>query len=325
MRTITRIAMLWVLGLLAVSPSLGAEVYPTKPVRVIVPFAPGGSTDFAARAVTLQLAEQFGTSFVIDNRAGASGTIGYGITARSAPDGYTLGVVESSFAIVSSLNKSLPFNTARDFTPITLIMRSPAVVVVSLSLKVNTLQEFVALARANPGKFNYGSAGVGAQNHLAAELFKIAAKVDLVHVPFKGGAGEVITAMMSGQVQMLVGPMSTVLGHVRNGRVRALAVATDGKRTLALPEVPSMSEAGVSGMTSYSWVGFAGPAGVPRAIVNKLHAGVVKALAVPTVSKRFITQGAELVGSTPEEFSRHIRGEMQRWSKVVKTAAIKPE
>ena len=320
-----RNAWLLVLTLLGAWPCFGAEVYPSKPVRVIVSYAPGGTSDIVARVISQQLAEQLGKSFVVDNRAGASGTIGYGTVARAAPDGYTLTLVEMSFSMIPSLFKSPPFDVAKDFNPVTQIIGTPLALVVHPSLKANTLKEFIALAQANPGKYNYGSAGVGTQNHLSAELFKTAAKVNIVHVPYKGGAGDVIIAMLSGQIEMLLTPMPSVLTHVNSGKVRALAVTTDGKRALAMPDVPSMSEAGVSGMTIYSWFGLAAPAGTPKAVANKLHAEVVKALVVPSVKERFIAQGGELVGSSPEEFSKLIRNEMRRWAGVIKSAGISPE
>ncbi|MBI4191023.1 MAG: tripartite tricarboxylate transporter substrate binding protein [Betaproteobacteria bacterium] len=316
-----RNALLFVLTLFGASLCFGAEVYPSKAVRVIVPFAPGGSTDFTARVISLQLSEQLGKSFVVDNRTGASGTIANGMVVRSAPDGYTLMLADTSTTIVPGLFKSLPFDVAKDFAPITQIIGAPNVLVVHPSLKASTLKEFVALAQANPGKFNYGSAGAGGLNHLMAELFKIAAKVNVAHIPYKG-AGEVVPAVLGGQVEMLISTIPTVLAYVNSGKLRALAVTTDGKRAPSMPNVPSMSEAGVSGMTIYAWYGLVGPAGMPKAVVNKLHAEVVKAIAVPSVKERFITQGGEAVGSSPEEFSKLIRNELPRWAEVIRSAGI---
>jgi tripartite-type tricarboxylate transporter receptor subunit TctC len=319
-----RNAWLSALTLLGASLCFGAEVYPSKAVRVVVPFAPGGSTDFTARVISQQLSEQLGQSFVVDNRTGASGTIANGIVARSAPDGYTLMLADTSTTIVPGLFKSLPFDVARDFTPITQIIGGPNVLVVHPSLKANTLKEFIALAQANPGKLNYGSAGAGGLNHLMAELFKLAAKVNITHIPYKG-AGEVVPAVLGGQVDMLVATIPTVLAYVNSGKLRALAVTTDGKRAPSMPDVPSMSEAGVSGMTIYAWYGLVGPAGMPKEIVNKLHTEVVKAIAVPSVKERFITQGGEPVGSSPEEFSTLVRNELRRWAEVIKSAGNTPE
>src|SRR3990172_966726 len=313
----------WLFVLLSLGASLGhgAEVYPTKPVRVVAPFAPGGISDIVARVISQQLSEQLGKPFIVDNRTGAGGIVGNGIVAKSAPDGHTLLMVNPAFTILPGISKSLPYDTVKDFTPITQIMRVPSVLVVSPALNVNTLKEFVALAQANPGKFNYGSGGPGSALHLYSELFKIAAKVDIVHIPYKGG-GENFAALIGGQIQMLIISVPTALQFVNSGRMRAFAVTTEGKRAPSMPNVPSMSEAGVSGMTIYVWFGFAGPAGMPKAIVNKLHAEVVKALAAPSVKDQFIRQDAEFVGSSPAEFSKLIHNELQLWAKVIKSAGI---
>jgi len=313
----------WLFVLLSLGASLGhgAEVYPAKPVRVVAPFAPGGISDVVARVMSQQLSEQFGKTFIVDNRTGAGGVVGNGIVAKAAPDGHTLLMVTPAFTILPGISRSLQYDSVKDFTPITQIMRVPSVLVVSPALNVNTLKDFVALARANPGKFNYGSGGPGSALHLYSELFKIAAKVNIVHVPYKGG-GENFAALIGGQIQMLIISVPTALQFVNSGRMRALAVTTDGKRAPSMPDVPSMSEAGVSGMTIYVWFGFAGPAGMPKAIVNKLHAEVVKALAAPSVKDQFIRQDAEFVGSSPAEFSKLIHNELQLWAKVIKSAGI---
>ena len=319
-----RNALLLVVTLLGASLCSGADVYPSKPVRIIVPVAAGGNSDLVARTISPQLTEQFGRSFVVENRIGASGIIGYGYVARSAPDGYTLLLMDTSFTAIPSLKKSLPYDPIKDFTPISQTNRSPQVLVVTPALKVNTLKEFIALAQANPGKLNYGSIGVGSSTALWSELFKIAAKVDIAHIPYKGGA-ETTTALLGNQVQMQVTGIPTVLAHINSGRMRALAVTTDGKRSPSLPDVPSMMEAGLSGMVVYGWHGLAGPAGLPREIVNKLHAEVVKAVAVASMKERFNDQGSELVGSSPEEFTSVVRNEMQRFAEIIKSAGIVPE
>jgi tripartite-type tricarboxylate transporter receptor subunit TctC len=316
-----RNAWLFVLMLFGASLCSGAEVYPIKTVRVVAPFAPAGISDVVARVVSQQLSEQLGKTFIVDNRSGAGGVVGNGIVAKSAPDGHTLLMVNPAFTILPGISRSLPYDTVKDFTPITQIMRVPSVLVVSPALNVSTLKDFIALAQANPGKFNYGSGGPGSALHLYSELFKIAAKVNIVHIPYKGG-GENFAALIGGQIQMLIISVPTALQFVNSGRMRALAVTTDGKRVPSMPEVPSMSEAGVSGMTIYVWFGFVGPAGMPTDIVNKLHGEVVKALAVPSVKDQFIRQDAELVGSSPAEFSRLIHDELQRWAGVIKSAGI---
>lgn len=316
-----RSAWLLVLTVLGASPCYGAEVYPARPVRVVAPFAPGGISDIVARVMSQQLSEQFGKTFIVDNRSGAGGVVGNGIVAKAAPDGHTLLMVTPAFTILPGISRSLPYDSVRDFTPVTQIMRVPSVLVVSPALNVNTLKDFVALAQANPGKFNYGSGGPGSALHLYSELFKIAAKVNIVHVPYKGG-GENFAALIGGQIQMLIISVPTALQFVNSGRMRALAVTTEGKRAPSMPNVPSMSEAGVSGMTIYVWFGFVGPAGMPRTIVNKLHAEVVKALAAPSVKDQFVAQDAELVGSSPAEFSKLIHSELQLWAEVIKSAGI---
>ena len=320
-----RKALLLVLTLFHALVCLAAEPYPSKTVRVIAPFAPGGTIDFTGRIISQQLTEQLGRSFVVENRTGASGTIAAAMVAKSAPDGYTLMVMDTSGAVVPSLFKSLPYDVARDFVPITQIMAAPTVLVVGPSVKSSTLKEFIALAQANPGKFNYGSSGAGSQNQLSAELFNRAARVSIAHIPYKGG-GEALAAVISGQVAMTIAPITTVLSLVKGAKVRPLAITTDdGKRSPALPDVPSMSEAGVSGNTVSIWVGLVAPAGLAQDIVNKLHAEVVKAIAVPSVRERFVVQGGEVVGSNPEEFAMHIRNETQRWADIIKSAGITAE
>ena len=304
---------------------LAAETYPSQAVRLIVPFGPGGSSDVVGRIISQALSEQLGKQFIVENRPGAGGRIGAALVAKSAPTGYVLLVNDPSLTIHPGLYKTLSYDVIRDFTPITQILRIPNVLVVHPSLNVNTLKEFVALAQANPGKYNYGAAGAGSGAHLANELFKTAAKVNIVNITYAGGGGEVIAAMLSGQIQMFIITVTAAAAQVKSGQLRALAVTTDGRRSSAMPDVPSMSEAGVPGMEVYLWTGLTGPAGLPKEIVDKLHAEVIKAIAVPSVKERLIGLGAELVGSSPEEFSLYIRSEIPRWAKVIKDAGISVE
>ena len=307
---------------LLTGPTRGADVYPVKTVRVVAPFAPGGGTDTVARVVAQQFGESLGKSFVVDNRTGASGIIAYEIVAKAASDGYTLLVTNSAFASLPGLFKSLPYDTVKGFTPISEILRAPNVLVAHPSVNVTTLNDFIAAARANPGKFNYGSGGAGSALHLYGELFKSAAKVELTHVPFKGG-GDNMTGLLSGQVHMNITQyQANVIALIKSGRLRALAVTTDGKRSPALPDVPSMSEAGVAGMTLYSWAGLLAPAGLSQPLLNKLHGEAVKMLAVPAVRERFAAQDAELAGTRPDQFAALIKSEIQRWSDVIRTAGI---
>lgn len=316
--------LLFLSTLFCVSLCWGADVYPSKTVRVIVSFDAGSVDDIVGRGISTQLSAQLGRTFVVENRTGASGIIGFGAISNSAPDGYTVGVLDPAFAILPSTKKSLPYDPLKDFTPVSQIVRVPVVLVVRPTLNVNTLKEFIALTQANPGKFNYGSGGTGTATNVWAELFKVAAKASITHVPYKG-ANEIVSAMLGDQIEMLMGSITSVLPQVKAGRLRALAVATDGKRLPALPDVPSMSEAGVPGVAIYSWFGLAGPAGMPREIAGKLHAEVVKALAVQSVKDQFAPMSAELVGSSPDEFVAYIRDEVRRWSGVVKSAGIIPE
>ncbi len=312
----------WLLLALHVSAGLAAEPYPFKTVRVVAPFAPGGTTDAVARVLAQQLAEQLGKSFIVDNRTGAGGIIANEIVAKAAPDGHTLLIANPAFAILPGLFKSLPYDPLKSFTPISEIMRAPNVLVAHPSVGVTALKDFIVLARAHPGKFNYGSGGAGSALHLYSELFKMSARVDLTHIPYKGG-GDNMAALLGGQVHMnIIQYQANVLALIKNGRLRALAVTTNGKRSPALPDVPSMSEAGVAGMAVYSWSGLLGPAGMPRELVNKLHAEVVKMLAVPAVQERFAGQDAELAGSRPHEYAGLLRSEMSRWAEVVRSAGI---
>jgi tripartite-type tricarboxylate transporter receptor subunit TctC len=320
-----RNALLFVLMLCEASLCFGAEVYPSQPVRLIVPFGPGGSSDVFGRVISQPLAEQLGKQFIIDNRPGAGGRIGTAVVAKAAPAGYVLLVTDAGLTIYPGLYKSLPFDVLNDFTPITQILRMPNVLVVHPSLNVRTLKEFIALAQANPGKYNSGAAGTGSGAHLATELFKSAAKVNIVNITYAGGGGEVISALLSGQIQMFIITATAAAAYVKSGQLRALAVTTDGRRSSAMPDVPSMSEAGVPDMAVYQWTGLAGPAGMPKEVVNKLYAEVVKAIAVPSVKERLIGLGAELVGSSPDEFSIYIRNEISRWAAVIKSAGIAVE
>ena len=317
-----RNAWLFVLMLFGASLCLGAEVYPNRSVRLVVSSSPGNTTDFAARLVAQHVSERLGHPVIVDNRGGAAGILGNDIVAKAAPDGYTLLQATPTFTVLPAVLKSMPYDTGKDFTAVTMMVRITNVLVVIPSLKVNTLKEFIALAQANPGKFNYGAQEAGNVTHVWAELFKKAAKVDIRHVPFKGG-GDVATALLRGEVQMQFTTIPSFLAFVKSGQLRALAVATDGKRSPILPDVPSFPEAGISGMnTAYGWQGWVGPAGMPKAIANKLHQEVVRVLAVPSVKDAFTTQAAEVVGSGPEEFSKFIREDLQVWVDVVKAAGI---
>lgn len=305
------------------APAAAAD-YPVRNVRLIVPFAPGGTNDVVARMLSQQFAGRWGKSFIVENRTGAGGVLANDIVAKAAPDGHTLLVTNPAIAMSSGLYKSLPYDARHAFAAVSEVMRAPNVLVINPLLSATTLTEFVAHARANPGKLNYGSGGFGSALHLYSELFNTAAKVKITHVPFKGG-GDNMTALLGGQVQMnIIQYQANVLEFVRNGKLRALAVTTDGKRSKSLPDTPSMSEAGLNGMTIYTWVGLVGPAQLPAAITRSLHAEIARMVKQPAVSERFSGQDAEMVASEPAAFAKLIASEITLWSGVIKSAGITP-
>ncbi len=307
---------------LACASSAAAAAYPARPVRIVATAAPGGVVDITARIIAPQLSLQLGQQFVVDNRTGAGGIIGTEIAARATPDGYTLLLATPGFTIVPALHPNLPYDPLRDFAAITQITGATQVLVASPALKVDTLKDLIAYARAHPGKLNYGSGGLGSPLHVYAELFSKAAQVRLVHVPFKGGGGESMTALLAGQIHLLFAAIPTASALVKSGKVRALAVTTDGRRLSSMPEVPSMREAGLADMQIDAMYGLVAPARIPQAIVAQLHAEVVRALSVPEVKARYAAQDAELVGSTPAAFAERIRSEIARWRELVRSAGI---
>lgn len=300
-----------------------AQDYPAKPVRVIVPFAPGGGTDLMARVVVQKLGETLGGTWVIDNRGGAGGTIGSDLAAKSPPDGYTLLVVSGAHAINPSLHARLPYDTERDFAPITMITSGPGLLVVHPSLPARTVKEFIALAKARPGQLNFASAGIGTPPHLAGELFKTMAGIGMVHVPYKGN-GPAYIDLLAGHVPVMFPTIPTAIPHVRAGKIRALAVTT-AKRTAIVPELPTISESGVPGYDTSSWYGLLAPAGTPAAIVSKVQQGVARVLRSPEVGQKLKADGLELVGNTPEQFAAAIKSEIAKWAKVVKASGAKVE
>jgi len=289
--------------------------YPAKPIRVVVPFPPGGGTDLMARTVVQKLGESLGATIVIDNRGGAGGTIGTELVAKSPPDGYVLLVVSASHAINPGLYRKLPYDSVRDFTPVTMLTSGPGLLVVHPSVPVRTVKEFIALARSRPGQLNYASAGIGTPPHLAGELFKTLAGVDIVHVPYKGN-GPAYTDLIGGHVSVMFPTIPTAIPHVRAGKLRALAVTTRS-RTAITPELPTISESGVPGYDVSSWYGLLAPAGTPAATVARLQREIVKVLRLPDVSEKLMAQGLDLVGNTPEEFAAILKSEIAKWAKVV--------
>jgi tripartite-type tricarboxylate transporter receptor subunit TctC len=297
--------------------------YPRKPVRMVVPLAPGGGSDIVGRLVALALTEHWGQSVVVDNRPGAGSTIGTGIAAKAIPDGYTMLVSSSSIAISPALFKKLDFDIVRDFAGITLLASQPSILAVHPSVKAGTVRELVALMKERRGKLTYGSAGVGSASHLANELFTIVARAEAVHVPYKS-AGLAATALLSGEVQFMVTNMATALPQVRAGKMKGLGV-TSARRSAQAPDLPTIMEAGLPGYEYTTWYGMLAPAATPKAIVAKVHGDVTKLLQAAQLRERFAAQGLDVHGNSPAEFSAYLREEIARWGKVVGAAGIKPE
>ncbi len=296
--------------------------WPARPVRLIVPFPPGGANDIAARLVTQKLSERWGRPVVIDNRGGAAGNIGTEIGARSAPDGYTLTVGSTSTLSTNvSLLPSVPFDPLRDFAPIAMLMTAPYVLIVHGSVPANSMQELVQFAKKNPGKLNYSSFGEGSSAHLVVEMFKSMAGVDIVHVPYKGG-GPALAAVVGGEVQMTFGNLGVVMQQLQAGRVKGLAVSTR-KRVAALPQTPTVVESGIPDFEAMAWVGLVAPKALPKGLVRKIHGDVAGVLADQEMKKQILARGLEPGDMTPEEFGRHIRTDIERWRKVIKAAGIK--
>ena len=297
--------------------------YPSHPVRFIVPSAAGGGTDIIARAISLKLAESLGQQFVVDNRPGAGQMIGIELAAKSPADGYTILMAASTLAINPVMYKKVPYDPVRDFAPITQAATLPNVIVVHPSLQVNSLAELIAYAKQHPGELNFASAGIGTSPQMSIELLKSMAGIDMVHIPDKGTAPGVVD-LLAGQVKVMAPNVLTALPHIKSGKLRALAV-TSAKRSQALPELPTIAEAGLPGYDSTQWYGVLAPAGTSRDIVSRLHAEIVRALRDPEVGKRLEADGAEAVGNSPEEFAAFIKSETEKWARVAKAAGIRPE
>lgn len=311
---------------LAVCPAGAAErlTYPSKPIRVIVGFVPGGSADITARTVGQKLSELLGQPVVVDNRSGASGIIGTELAARAAPDGYTLlEATMTTHGIGPSLYQKLPYDPIRSFEPIALMVRIPLVMFVHASVPGTNLKDVVTLLKASPGKYRYATAGNGSPPHLAAELFKLKAGVDLLHVPYKG-TGAAVPEVVGGQVHFMIDGPPPFLGHVKAGRLRALAAA-NAKRLAQLPDVPTFAESGYSGMEAGLWYGLLAPKGTPRDVISRLNMAINKALQQPDVRERFAASSVEIIGGTPQEFGNYVITEIKRWGEVARAAKIRVE
>jgi tripartite-type tricarboxylate transporter receptor subunit TctC len=300
-----------------------AETYPSRPVRMIVPYAPGGNADIQARYIAERLTEALGTQVVVDNRAGANGMIGMELAARAPADGYTLLLVASGFTVNPSLYPKVGYDTLKDFQPISLVGETPLLFVANPSVAANNVKEFLTLAKARPGQLNYGSSGNGSPAHLAGALLETLAGVKLVHVPYKATAGATVEAI-SGQIQLAFPSLTSVLPHVKVGKLKAYAISVT-KRSALAPEIPTMAEAGVSGYDTSIWNGLLGPAGMPKHVVQRLNDAVVQTLKTPQARERYAKVGAEIRYNTPEEFRAFIRAELTKWAKVVKAAGIRGE
>lgn len=301
--------------------SAEAESYPTKPIRYIVPLAPGGSVDIAARAVAHELALTLGQQVVVDNRSGGGGNIGAALAARAAPDGYTMVMGSSSnFGVNPSLYRNLAFDPIRDFEPVTLVSLAPNTLVVHPSLSAHSVQELVALAKAKPGTLNFASSGTGGSPHLAGELFKMVTETEITHIPYKG-TGQALSDLVAGQVQMSFGTVLALLPHIKAGKLRSLAV-TVRKRVMALPDVPTMAESGYPTVETTAWNGVLVPAKTPAPVIKRLNREIVGILSKPDVRHRFEVQGAEATPTSPAEFGQFIRHEIGKWRKVVNSAGL---
>ena len=300
-----------------------AQSYPAKPIRMLIGFAPGGGADIVARSLTPRIAESLGQQVIVDNRPGANGIIAAEVAAKSLPDGYTLLVAPGNYAFAAAMVAKLPFDMTTAFAPVSQLAETPLLAVVHPSLPVKNITQLIALAQSRPGQLAYASGGIGGSGHLAVELLRSLTQVNLVHVPYKGN-GASITDLIGGQVAMCLCTLPSVIAHARSGRLRALAVTT-ARRSAAAPDIPTLNEAGVKGYEMGQWYGLLAPAGTPAAIVERLNLDVNKALKHPETRNRLQAEGAEPVGSTPQEFGAFFKAEIVKWTRVVQKAGIRIE
>jgi len=300
-----------------------AQQYPSRPVRIVVPFAPGGAVDLVARTIAPRLGESLGQTVIVDNRGGAGGTIGTDIVAKARPDGHTLLVASLGVAVNAVLYPKLPYDTLKDLAPVTTLGEQPNIVVVHPAVAAKSFGELLALAKAKPGQVTYGSGGVGSNSHLATVLLARMARIDLLHVPYKG-MGPAVAELVGGQVQVVVSNVSTALPHVKSGRLRLLAV-TSAQRFPLFPDAPTVSESGVPGYESSGWYGLWGTAGTPPAILSTLNREMVKILESAPLKEQFSAQGLQAIPVTPDAFGRRVRDEIRKWGPVVKASGAKPE
>jgi tripartite-type tricarboxylate transporter receptor subunit TctC len=312
-------------GLAGIAAAASAQEYPTKPVRIIAPFAAGGSTDVLTRLISAKLGERWNQSVIVDNRVGASGNIGAEVVAKlSAPDGYTLLMAGSPHTIGVSLFKDLRYDLEKDLVAIANVGTFPSLIVAHPSLPAKSVKELIAIAKARPGELNFGSPNIGSPNHLGMELFATMANVKMVHIPYKGGSGQMVGDLLAGHVQLASMGFPPAIPQVKNGKLRAIA-ATGAKRSALLPEVPTVSESGLPGYEVTSWYGLFGPAALSKDIVNKVSNDVLASLNAPDFKERLATLGAEPAPMKTDEFARHVRADIQKWAKVVKASGATAE
>ena len=319
---ISRIIAVLALAALAVPLAAGAQDYPNRPVRLIVAFAPGTTSDIIGRMFADKLTQQMGQPFVVENRTGAGGTIAADQVTKAAPDGYTLLMSTAALPVSAHVYPGLKYDTVKDFASVTVISHSPLLLAANLNFPPKNVQELIQYARANPGKVNFGSAGVGTSHHLTGEKLKLDTGIDMLHVPYKG-SGPAHIDLMGGQIQLMFDNIVALLPLVQSGKVRALAVSS-AKRHPLLPQVPSIQEAGVKDFETVAWFGIVAPAGTPKPVLARLNAETLKAIQLPDVNKRLLDGGSTIIGNNPEEADRFLRDEVEKWGKVVRAAGVKP-
>jgi len=317
---LTRLGIAAVTGILALTITAHAQNYPTKTIRMIIPFAAGGNTDIIGRIFAPKMAEIIGQQIIIDNRGGAGSVIGTEAVMRAAPDGYTLLMASAAHTINPAMIKKLPYDSVRDFTPIGIVADVPTAFVIHPSLPSKNLKEFIALAKARPGEINFASSGIGTASHLSAEYLSNVAKISMTHVPYKG-TGNAMADLLAGQVVLMFDQPVSSMPHVKAGKLRVLGI-TSGKRFSTMPDIPTVAEQGLPGFESVSWSGVCAPGATPKPVIARLQTEVAKVLKMPDIRDRLLRDGIEPIGGTPEEFQAHIKREMQKWGKVVRDAKV---
>jgi tripartite-type tricarboxylate transporter receptor subunit TctC len=323
MPSVRAFALTFAAALFAFTTAAAAQDYPTKPVRIIVPFPPGAINDTVGRALATHLSERLGKQFIVENRAGAGGIVAGELVANAPKDGHTLMIVSLAITVLPWMHQTLPYDTVRSFAPIAIVATAPNVAAVNPDLPAQSISELIALAKARPGKLQYASSGVGTFLHLGPELFKIMAGVDILHVPFRG-AGPAMIDVIGGHTHMAFASIPSTIAHLRSGKLRALGVGA-AQRNALIPDVPTVSESGLPGYTAANWIGIVAPAGTPEAIVAKLHREISAIQDSPELQKQFANEGADLMRMSTAEFGDFIGTEIAKWGRVVKEAGIKPE